>query len=506
MKKLMLFILFAVIVELISGCKKEETTEVLNPVVSKGDILYANGKIMAPSGTILSRGKTYTDEFQTGEDKLIAVKYDKKWYFFYTGLKDSTCHLSDSLSKVSMATFIARKLQSKQKSGQQACFDWELPTGLGVDEVALNSKYKFTNFKIRWAAIDNGENKYYLAPKELVSISFMEWIETGKIMGFDVQSSKEIPFAGHEYKTYGSVVRAWAYPLFPLLVDYNNLLEACNNDLDLIARINTVEIIEVMFEGITEIIGDVPVVGDCINACVEPILMLVKGLGFDLLIGKEAAMEAFKSSVDSYMVNLVSCLGSVCSGESLEAVREALDLISTLSWVGLGVVGGWDAATSKYYTSFAPPGVNILVPGPCADVWDLYPLGTTLIGHQARGYTGDFSCWSDVYTQDGVRISPGGGDGRAYFDYGPVSGGSVSVTFQWVDNAWWSDIKAIEVYNWKTKVWERIATWDGNDGIEHFSTYGIPVNSDRTGPRGQVRVAIFAGSGSVIHLNSITVN
>lgn len=506
MKRLILVAIPSLLLVLITGCKKDESQDEVFPVINKGDIRFTRGRIIAPSCTILSKGLISEDKLNSTEDQLVAIKYDSTWYFFCTGLKDSTCTLSDSLSRLSMATFIARKLQTKQKADQRTNFDWELPTGMGVDEVTLNENYRFTNFKVRWAAVDNGDKKFYLAPKELISISLMEMLESGKLLEFNVQSSKEVPFAGHEYKTYGSVVRAWAIAPAMLLIDYRNLSEACASDMELVAKINTVEFIEILLEGITEIIGDIPVIGDCINACIEPVFMLIKGLAYDLLIGKEAAREAFKSSADAFIMDLGSCLVSVCSGESLEAVREALDLISTLAWAGMAVIGAFDAATSKYFNSFAPPGVKILVPGPCETVWDLYPPGTTLTGRQARGYTGDFDCWSDIYTEHGVRISPWFGDGRAYYDYGPVNQGSVAVSFQWVDNAWWSDVKAVEVYNWKTDSWDRIASWSGNDGLEHSDSYGFSVTSETKGPRGQVRVAIFAASSSVIHLNSITVN
>lgn len=149
---------------------------------------------------------------------------------------------------------------------------------------------------------------------------------------------------------------------------------------------------------------------------------------------------------------------------------------------------------------------NSVIAGPCKEVPFMYSLGTTVYGQESQGYNGDFSCYSDVYTEHGVRISPWYGDGRVYFDYGPVSGGSVSVTFQWVDNAWWSDWKQLQVFNWTTQLWETIAQWSGNDGLEHFNSHAIDINADRIGPAGQIRVGIWAGSSAVIHLNSLSVN
>jgi hypothetical protein len=148
---------------------------------------------------------------------------------------------------------------------------------------------------------------------------------------------------------------------------------------------------------------------------------------------------------------------------------------------------------------------NLQVAGACQQVNSISPLGTTLYGKQARGVSGDFDCYSDVYTQHGVRISPWGGAGRAWFDFGPVKVESVTVKFQWVDNAWFDDEKAVEVYNWTSGSWERTATWRGNDGQEHTSSYSISVGPTRIGPQQQVRVALYGAPNSVIHLNTLTV-
>lgn len=149
---------------------------------------------------------------------------------------------------------------------------------------------------------------------------------------------------------------------------------------------------------------------------------------------------------------------------------------------------------------------NLQVTGACQQVQNSSSLGTTLYGNQARGALGDFSCYSDVYTEHGVRISPWGGAGRAWFDYGPVTAVSVTVTFQWVDNAWFDDEKAVEVYNWTAGSWERIAMWRGNDGQEHTSSYSISLGPARIGPQQQVRIALYGAPSSVIHLSTLNVH
>jgi len=115
-------------------------------------------------------------------------------------------------------------------------------------------------------------------------------------------------------------------------------------------------------------------------------------------------------------------------------------------------------------------------------------------------------CISDIFPENGVRISPWSGEGGAYFDFGPVTSGSLGVSFTWVDNAWWSDWKTVEIYNWVSKTWERISSWDSADGLQHTSPYSISISPERKGPQNQVRVAIWVASGSVIQLNTISVH
>ena len=158
-----------------------------------------------------------------------------------------------------------------------------------------------------------------------------------------------------------------------------------------------------------------------------------------------------------------------------------------------------------YESNQISPGAT-QIQGSCQQVLSYYPVGTMLYGQEARGAEGDFSCYSDVFTEHGVRISPWGGSGRAYYDFGPVNQNTVSITFTWVDNAWVSDLKALDIFNWSSNTWERIISWSGNDGRSHTDTYQTNVSSARKGPDNQVRVALFGAPSSVIHLNTITVN
>ena len=223
-----------------------------------------------------------------------------------------------------------------------------------------------------------------------------------------------------------------------------------------------------------------------------------------------AKVQVLNSSA-RFMVSQAECVAqAACTGSSAlscqilgETIKAVQDGINDVIFLANTLAGTYDASASLAYDerNFSP----YTVQGPCQDVQSQSPLGTTLYGQQAIGCEGDLDCWSDVFTAHGIRISPGGCDGRAYYDYGPVTQESVTVTFEWVDNAWFSDTKALDVMNWDTGKWEQIASWSGNDGKDHISSYNVPINNARIGPSGQVRVALFGASSSVIHLNTITV-
>ncbi len=152
------------------------------------------------------------------------------------------------------------------------------------------------------------------------------------------------------------------------------------------------------------------------------------------------------------------------------------------------------------------PKQNIAKHSACKNETPSYhPMGAFATGQQNQGAEGDFSCYSDVFTQNGVRISPGGGPGRAYYDFGPVTKNSITVTYEWNDNAWIDDKKSLDVYNWKTKKWEAIKSWGGKDGKNHIDTYEIELNSVHKGPNKQIRVSLFGAPMSCIHLNKIKV-
>lgn len=134
-----------------------------------------------------------------------------------------------------------------------------------------------------------------------------------------------------------------------------------------------------------------------------------------------------------------------------------------------------------------------------------HPLGISIYGQQINGCEGDFSSYSDVFIEHGIRISPGNKDGLVYYDFGPVNRDSVYITFQWTDNGWVSGLKTLEIFNWQSKTWEIIASWKGNDKKTYINTYGIKIKHEYLGFSKQIRIGLFASKFAIIHLDNILV-
>lgn len=149
---------------------------------------------------------------------------------------------------------------------------------------------------------------------------------------------------------------------------------------------------------------------------------------------------------------------------------------------------------------------NSLTKSPDVNNKDIvYPLETTIYGQQISGCEGDFSGISDVFKEHGIRISPRNKEGRAFYDFGPVDQDSITVAFHWMDNGWVSGLKAFELFNWQTKKWEIIISWEGNDKKEHTETYKVQLKSEYVGINKQVRIGLYASKYAVIHLDNISV-
>jgi hypothetical protein len=141
------------------------------------------------------------------------------------------------------------------------------------------------------------------------------------------------------------------------------------------------------------------------------------------------------------------------------------------------------------------------------DVISSIPSGTFRTGKEYSGYSGDFSSYSDVYPDDGVRISPWSGDGVAWYDFALTNfPSSISITFTWTDNAWFQGEKQVWVYNWFTNQYDVVYSWNTYDGIEHITTVNVSGSSYvRTGD-GLFRVAFYGSSDSVIHLKNVSIS
>jgi hypothetical protein len=134
-----------------------------------------------------------------------------------------------------------------------------------------------------------------------------------------------------------------------------------------------------------------------------------------------------------------------------------------------------------------------------------YNLNTEIPGKKINGFYGDFSFYSDVFKENGVRISPFISPGRAFFDFGPINVESVIVSFQWDDNGWFSAKKSLEIFDWKNNNWITIYTWNGNDKKIHEDSIPIYILPNYIGTDKRIRIGLRASGNAVIHLNYIIV-
>jgi hypothetical protein len=133
---------------------------------------------------------------------------------------------------------------------------------------------------------------------------------------------------------------------------------------------------------------------------------------------------------------------------------------------------------------------------------DFWPRGEVVRGRRMQGSSGDFACDSDVYPSGGVRVSPGGGEGLAWYDFEwPAAATRLTVDLVWTDNAWWADTKEFRVYDAEKCVWETLAAWDTADAQEHTSSFDIPASYASSG---QVRVGVWGAPSSCIQVASIS--
>lgn len=356
-----MFIIGCVLFTIFSGCN-EPTVPFPNSVVKKGEVRFEFNKLVAPGAKVLFEGKAFDNEAQASEGKLVAVEYNGKVYLYYTGWKDTTYSLDANISKKAVASFIAQKylqynkIQS-MKHGSIQSYQWELPTGIGINQNS-NNRYDFSNFKYRWAAVDNSKEVKYLTPKTFIKWSFVDW---NNILGVNVAETKTIDYYGYPYKTYGSVISAMASPLNNFLIDYDNLKKAFNENPELVMKLNAAEFFDIMITGIEQIVGLLPD-GHCLDATAfNFIFNTFKTIGYDLLLGTEGAKDALQSQTEDFFNEMIVCILSVANTEfGGPAVEEFITVLSSLAWVGQVSVGSWDAATSKYYAEFKPNQSNNL--------------------------------------------------------------------------------------------------------------------------------------------------
>lgn len=513
------------------SCQEDSSTGPESPRPKEGEATIVAEKIVATNAVIYTNGDRHTETADLKKGQLAVVVLKDSAYLVYNDGLENTFKLSKENSKKAILELMLRyyenvfPLQKGRKDGNPS---YQLQTGVEIQQIS-ESTYQFVNQKARWAGVQVDNQQPFLMEARDVLPEISVAAAIGSVVDATMIRTPQLEVR-YVVRTFGSPFRAFflAQPQQFGALSNSKMAQSLKQGLQVnrqfMIKLICADAISVCADAARQIIASLvhasDLVGAPLAACNELVtngfVWPVETAAWAMISSTSqsefdaARTQVLKSSA-RFIGSQVECLGQVvCSGATSGLCQVIYEIVQILNdgWNDIALIantvaGIYDATNSLAYDELLLS--YPMVQGPCEEVPAMFPLGTVLAGKEAIGYEGDFSCYSDVYTDHGVRISPWGGEGRAYYDFGPAAQGSVSVTFEWVDNAWFSDIKALEVYNWTAKSWERIASWNGNDGKVHTSTYSINVDSARKGPLGQIRIALYGGPSSVIHLNTITV-
>ena len=202
-------------------------------------------------------------------------------------------------------------------------------------------------------------------------------------------------------------------------------------------------------------------------------------------------------------------------------MRQALDQfetgIGTMKSDGTSLMPGYEGWMDRngYFLSFlkrnhlfwlAPfPSISRPFGGPCKNGLSVYPPNKEIMGIEASGMEGKCSCQSEIFGGEGIKIGSGLESGRVWLDFGPVFQDTVTLYIQWVDNSWKSDKKLIEIYNWKSSLWETVTLFEGNMNKMNAGRVNIQIKNEYKGVLHKIRIGIKAERNAIIHVKGITI-
>lgn len=145
------------------------------------------------------------------------------------------------------------------------------------------------------------------------------------------------------------------------------------------------------------------------------------------------------------------------------------------------------------------------VNGSCQQVPYCFSLGTMINGRQAHGNDGPIKCDRN-YWLDGMGCQFADFmSGRGWYNIGPVTKNSASVTFKWIDDSWFGGNKKVQIYNFTSNTWEDVKTFT-QVGEDRTDTYSFSISNNNLDNNKSIRIAFWADGSAVIHIHHLSVN
>lgn len=373
MRRLLAFVPIIGLSVLLASCG---TMNIAPPPVP-GQVQFSNGVLQAPGATIDVLGKLYSASAHVKTNDLVGVVLNGKGYLVFTSSETigRDLALSHKQSVQAIADFIGESLQQSAEPLPQGVsamgFSWPwkkkkspydktLNDGIGV--TGLNSgsgPITFANLKDRWIAVQPGDGgkSMFVPPQTWVNINAsgaVNAVINKDISEFLVDTPTTAMPRQANYQTYGSVIRMLARPLSYPFVDQANLKQAYDANPKLYMELNGVDFIDALTEAIEHVADFDPT--NCIALAVIPIDTVFRSVGFDLLVGKNAAIAAGSAGLYPTGEKLIECTSGLLDGETSSVVTETIAVITSLEWAGNYVKGGWDSALNKSYAPLSVPG------------------------------------------------------------------------------------------------------------------------------------------------------
>ena len=240
--------------------------------------------------------------------------------------------------------------------------DYDLLTGTGIAVTQSGGELDLENCKVRVASVASGGGRSLLPAKDVApDISMLVEMGFEELIGLEYT----VP-AGGTLESHGAVVRAALQPAAWLVVLANpdllaSLEQGMAIDPETVNLVNTADLLVLVVDAIHEIVGFIPVIGDClnfvfVNPLVDSVGALLAAMIDDDSLGLAQAADLMGSSTEDLSMcildGVTEASAAASSGGVLLAVKKILDLgfLAGTLVEDFGV-GAWQSATGVAYES-----------------------------------------------------------------------------------------------------------------------------------------------------------